>query len=198
MKVKVKRSPVIKRRQNTLIRMSIRQPFAELILRGVKKIEYRSIQTHKRERVYIYASKGAVGRSEVLGQGQGGTRQSADRRPCRHGRNHRLRWRARRLPLEAGKAKETQEANQAQGKATACLFLPPSNEPGRCLRPSSPGVTSAGATLRPSLSRAWMPLNEVVGLDRRCSWTFAFVAPLGQRVPGWRSRSCSRRLATGG
>jgi len=37
--------------------LSIRQPFAELILRGIKKIEYRSILTHKRERVYIYASK---------------------------------------------------------------------------------------------------------------------------------------------
>jgi hypothetical protein len=37
--------------------LSIRQPFAELILRGIKKIEYRSIATHKRERVYIYASK---------------------------------------------------------------------------------------------------------------------------------------------
>ena len=37
--------------------LSVRQPFAELILRGVKKIEYRSIPTHKRERVYVYASK---------------------------------------------------------------------------------------------------------------------------------------------
>lgn len=37
--------------------LSVRQPFAELIMRGVKKIEYRSINTKIRGRVYIYASK---------------------------------------------------------------------------------------------------------------------------------------------
>ncbi|MHB8390846.1 MAG: ASCH domain-containing protein [Acidobacteriaceae bacterium] len=37
--------------------LSIRQPFAELILRGKKKYEYRSIPTNIRERVYVYASK---------------------------------------------------------------------------------------------------------------------------------------------
>jgi hypothetical protein len=37
--------------------LSIRQPFAELILRGVKTIEYRSLRTKRRERVFIYASK---------------------------------------------------------------------------------------------------------------------------------------------
>ena len=37
--------------------LSIRQPFAELILRGMKTIEYRSLRTNRRERVYIYASK---------------------------------------------------------------------------------------------------------------------------------------------
>lgn len=37
--------------------LSIRQPYAEQILRGTKKIEYRSMRTHIRERVYIYASK---------------------------------------------------------------------------------------------------------------------------------------------
>jgi len=36
--------------------LSIRQPYAELILRGEKKIEYRSMRTLIRERVYIYAS----------------------------------------------------------------------------------------------------------------------------------------------
>lgn len=36
--------------------LSIRQPYAELILRGRKRIEYRSRPTHIRERVYIYAS----------------------------------------------------------------------------------------------------------------------------------------------
>jgi hypothetical protein len=37
--------------------LSIRQPFAELIMVGKKKFEYRSIPTNIRERVYVYASK---------------------------------------------------------------------------------------------------------------------------------------------
>lgn len=37
--------------------LSIHQPFAELIMVGKKKYEYRSIRTHIRERVYVYASK---------------------------------------------------------------------------------------------------------------------------------------------
>lgn len=37
--------------------LSVQQPFAELIIRGKKKIEYRSRSTRIRERVYIYASK---------------------------------------------------------------------------------------------------------------------------------------------
>lgn len=36
--------------------LSVRQPYAELIMRGKKKYEYRSLITHKRGRVYIYAS----------------------------------------------------------------------------------------------------------------------------------------------
>ncbi len=36
--------------------ISIQQPYAEMILRGIKKEEYRSVVTHIRERVYIYAS----------------------------------------------------------------------------------------------------------------------------------------------
>jgi len=36
--------------------LSLRQPYAEQVLRGEKKIEYRSIVTHVRGRVYIYAS----------------------------------------------------------------------------------------------------------------------------------------------
>ena len=36
--------------------ISIRQPFVEMILRGTKKIEYRSRKTNIRERVYLYAS----------------------------------------------------------------------------------------------------------------------------------------------
>ena len=37
--------------------LSIRQPYAEMILLGKKKVEYRTIPTNIRERVYIYASK---------------------------------------------------------------------------------------------------------------------------------------------
>jgi hypothetical protein len=37
--------------------LSIRQPYAETILTGEKKNEYRSRQTHIRGRVYIYAGK---------------------------------------------------------------------------------------------------------------------------------------------
>ena len=40
--------------------ISIRQPFVELILRGKKKAEYRSIPTRIRERVYLYASRKPV------------------------------------------------------------------------------------------------------------------------------------------
>ena len=40
-----------------MLALSIRQPFAEQILRGTKKIEYRSIPTRIRGRIYIYASK---------------------------------------------------------------------------------------------------------------------------------------------
>ena len=47
--------------------LSIRQPYAELILRGVKTIEYRSRPTRIiGERFYIYASKG-----KALPQGTG-------------------------------------------------------------------------------------------------------------------------------
>jgi hypothetical protein len=37
--------------------LSLQQPNAEAVLRGTKDIEYRSMPTNKRERVYIYASK---------------------------------------------------------------------------------------------------------------------------------------------
>ena len=37
--------------------LSIRQPYAELIMQGKKKIEYRTVKTKKlKERIYIYAS----------------------------------------------------------------------------------------------------------------------------------------------
>jgi hypothetical protein len=37
--------------------LSVRQPYAEQIMRGIKRIEYRSMPTKLRGRVYIYASK---------------------------------------------------------------------------------------------------------------------------------------------
>lgn len=37
--------------------LSLRQPLAELVLLKKKKIEYRTIQTNLRERVYLYAAK---------------------------------------------------------------------------------------------------------------------------------------------
>jgi len=59
---KVERPPVVKAKapdissgiQNKAL--SIRQPYAEMILRGTKKIEYRTMRTNIRGRVYIYAS----------------------------------------------------------------------------------------------------------------------------------------------
>ena len=38
-----------------MIALSVSQPYAELIMRGTKRIEYRKISTIKRERVYIFA-----------------------------------------------------------------------------------------------------------------------------------------------
>jgi hypothetical protein len=37
--------------------LSIKQPYAEQILRGMKRYEFRDGRTHIRERVYIYASE---------------------------------------------------------------------------------------------------------------------------------------------
>ena len=41
--------------------LTIRQPWAKLILRGIKTIEVRSRLTRVRGRVYIYASLGRIG-----------------------------------------------------------------------------------------------------------------------------------------
>lgn len=50
--------------------LSIRQPYAEQILQGKKKAEYRSLPTHVRGRVYIYASlTPAVKAGEALPRG---------------------------------------------------------------------------------------------------------------------------------
>ena len=37
--------------------LSVMQPFAEQILLGIKRYEYRSRRTHRRGRVYLYASE---------------------------------------------------------------------------------------------------------------------------------------------
>lgn len=39
------------------VALSLRQPLAELIMRGKKRKEFRSVPTSKRERIYIYAAK---------------------------------------------------------------------------------------------------------------------------------------------
>jgi hypothetical protein len=44
--------------------LSVRQPWAELIMRGLKPIEERSRPTHVRGRIYIYASLGRYPRAE--------------------------------------------------------------------------------------------------------------------------------------
>ncbi|MEO7989915.1 MAG: ASCH domain-containing protein [Chryseolinea sp.] len=48
--------------------ISIRQPFAELILMGKKKFENRSTLTNIRERVYLYASMQQGGSEAQLKQ----------------------------------------------------------------------------------------------------------------------------------
>lgn len=42
---------------NQTLAISVRQPYAESILRGEKVIEYRTTHTHVRGAVYIYAAK---------------------------------------------------------------------------------------------------------------------------------------------
>src|SRR4051812_3124884 len=53
-----------------MLALSIRQPYAELIMRGIKRIEYRSRPTRIiGERFYIYASKkSAVGGEQWAGK----------------------------------------------------------------------------------------------------------------------------------
>jgi hypothetical protein len=49
-------NPQTAEESQTNLALSVRQPFAEQIMRGTKKIEYRSVRTNIRGRVYIYAS----------------------------------------------------------------------------------------------------------------------------------------------
>lgn len=41
----------------SMLALSVMQPYAEQILLGLKRFEYRSRRTHRRGRVYLYASK---------------------------------------------------------------------------------------------------------------------------------------------
>ncbi len=50
--------------QRPRLALSVRQPFAEFIMRGSKPIEYRSRRTHIRGRIYLYASQGRYPQSE--------------------------------------------------------------------------------------------------------------------------------------
>lgn len=50
-----------------LMALSLRQPYAEQVLSGEKKVEYRTVSTNKRERVWIYESKANGGRGLIVG-----------------------------------------------------------------------------------------------------------------------------------
>lgn len=50
-----------------MIALSVKQPYAELIISGLKSVEYRTINTNIRGRILIYASKSRVQR-EVFDQ----------------------------------------------------------------------------------------------------------------------------------
>ncbi len=51
-----------------MMALSLRVPFAEQVLEGTKTIEYRSIPTNKRERVFVYEAKGdGDGRGLIVG-----------------------------------------------------------------------------------------------------------------------------------
>ena len=73
--------------------LSIRQPYAEQIMRGVKTIEYRSILTHIRGRVYIYASL-TPGPREPVPKNEREPGRFPDRRNRWHRLDCRLLWRS--------------------------------------------------------------------------------------------------------
>jgi hypothetical protein len=52
--------------ETAMLALSVRQPYAELILSGVKQQENRSRVTHVRGRVYIYAAKKLASALTVL------------------------------------------------------------------------------------------------------------------------------------
>jgi hypothetical protein len=59
--IATKLAQALKKKMTTVeLAISIRQPYVEQILLGVKIFEYRSTLTHIRERVYLYAAKKPV------------------------------------------------------------------------------------------------------------------------------------------
>lgn len=80
--------------------LSIQQPYAERILRGTKRFEYRDKATNIRERVYIYASRkpGKIEAFAAMGLRPGdlptellvGTVEIVDCQP--NGRGKRFKW----------------------------------------------------------------------------------------------------------
>ena len=80
--------------------LSIRQPYAELILRGIKRIEYRSRPTKIiGERFFIYASKkwaGVDGHALPVVPAQAGTQSERNRSP--NGLDSRLPGNDKGLP----------------------------------------------------------------------------------------------------
>jgi hypothetical protein len=80
--------------------LSIRQPFAELILRGIKTIEYRSRATRiVGERFWIYAPRKSV----VSGQGSGERRTSNVQHPTSNIERGRADGRGLRSALDVGR-----------------------------------------------------------------------------------------------
>ena len=93
--------------------ISIRQPFVEQILRGSKRLDYRSVPTNIRERVYLYASlkprmepenwRGMKTTPDKLPKGMiVGSVEIVDCKPHRYGFAHKLaNPRRLRSPLNA-------------------------------------------------------------------------------------------------
>ena len=46
---------------DSLIALGVKQPWAELIMRGIKTVEIRSVSTNLRGTIYIYATKKLAG-----------------------------------------------------------------------------------------------------------------------------------------
>ena len=73
--------------------LSVRQPWAELIILGHKTIEVRSRRTHLRERVFIYAGLNRIEPAEearIAAQFGIDVDGLAEGRPGGDGRDHRL------------------------------------------------------------------------------------------------------------